>query len=150
MKQSGSCQCGASKFEVDGASLGRFFCHCTICQSLYKQPFADVTAFRARDVKLSPDSKVEFKRLRAPPAVNRGICPQCGRPVVGYMALLPGVRVGFAPSANLPVARELPAAFAHIFYQSRIADIPDAIPKVSGYWRSEWAVGRHLLGALLG
>ena len=147
MKQSGSCRCGSSKFEVNGDLLGRFFCHCTICQSVYKQPFADVTAFRARDVELPLNSKVEFKRLRSPPAVNRGICPECNSPVVGFMSLLPGLRLGFVPSANFQDRRELPEPFAHIFYQSWAADVSDAVPKVSGYWRSEWAVGRNLIAA---
>jgi len=147
IKQSGSCRCGSSKFAVNGESLCRFFCHCTICQSVYKKPFADVTAFRARDVELPMNSKVEFKRLRAPPAVNRGICPDCNSPVVGFLSLIPGMSVGFVPSANFQDRSELPESFAHIFYQSRAGDVSDAVPKVSGYWRSEWAVAQNLIAA---
>lgn len=147
MKQSGSCRCGSSKFRVNGDSLCRFFCHCTICQSVYKQPFADVTAFRARDVEMPVNSKLEFRRLRSPPALNRGFCPECHMPVVGFLSLIPGLGIAFVPSANLPDKRELPKPFAHIFYQSRAGDVSDAVPKVSGYWRSEGAVGQNLIPA---
>ena len=150
MKQSGSCRCGASKFLVNGESLGRFFCHCTICQSAYKRPFADITAFRARDVELAVDNKVRFKRLRPPPAVNRAFCAQCNLPVVGFLSSAPGLGLGLVPSGNLPDQGELPDPFVHIFYERRVADVADAIPKVNGYWRSEWIVGRRLVAAMLG
>ena len=28
--------------------MGRFYCHCMICQAVYKQPYADVTRWRFR------------------------------------------------------------------------------------------------------
>jgi hypothetical protein len=149
MQQSGSCPCGACSFQVDGQSIGRFVCHCTICQSVYKKPYADVTAFRANAVKAPSDNKMFFKRMRLPPAVNRGLCSNCNSPVVGFLSFLPGLRVALVPSANLSDRSELPERLAHIFYQSRVADVADSAPKISGYWRSEWAVGRKLIPSLL-
>ena len=111
MKQSGSCRCGSSKFEVNGDTLGRFFCHCTIYQSDYKQPFADVTPFRARDVELPLNSKVEFKRLRSPPAVNRGICPECNSPVVGFMSLTSGIALRLCAFCQFSRQKGTPRAF---------------------------------------
>jgi hypothetical protein len=47
MNQDGACLCGGSRFTVAGTPIGRFFCHCTICQKAYGKPFADVTYFWA-------------------------------------------------------------------------------------------------------
>lgn len=81
--QQGSCTCGQSTFSVEGAPLIRFICHCQICQDIYKKPFADVVIFPEKSVKLLTTASVEFKKFRAPPAVNRGICKSCVRLNVG-------------------------------------------------------------------
>ena len=39
LKQDCACLCGASRFTVDGKPIGRFFCHCTICQKVLSQAF---------------------------------------------------------------------------------------------------------------
>jgi hypothetical protein len=61
------------------------------------------------------------------------------------MALGPLKIFSFVPTRNFERPSELPSASHHIFYQSRVADISDAIPKVSGYWPSELAVARMAL-----
>jgi hypothetical protein len=58
--------------------------------------------------------------------------------------------LAFVPSQNFSRAAELPAASGHIFYDRRVADIEDGLPKVSGYWPSEVYVTRLLLGGLVG
>jgi hypothetical protein len=45
--------------------------------------------------------------------------------------------VAFVPSQNFPRSVELPAPDRHIFYHRRVADIPDQVPKLSGYWPSQ-------------
>lgn len=75
------------------------------------------------------------------PALNRGVCTACGSPV---LALTPGpaaIGLAFVPARTFDDPSELPSATQHIFYDRRVADIDDALPKVSGYWRSELAVG---------
>jgi hypothetical protein len=59
-----------------------------------------------------------------------------------------GARV--RPVAEFPGSRGPPAPDAHIFYDRRVADITDTVPKVSGYWASEAHVTRSLLGGLFG
>jgi hypothetical protein len=58
--------------------------------------------------------------------------------------------LAFVPSQNFPLPVELPAPDAHIFYDRRVADMADAVPKVSGYWASEAHVTRSLLAGLFG
>lgn len=145
-----ACGCGESRFALNGPPISRFLCHCTICQSLYREPFADVTAFRARDLALPPDHKIQFKRYRSPPALKRGTCPSCGAPVAGFLRLAPFVAIAFVPSRNIRDQASLPKPRTHIFYHRRHADAADDLPKVSGYWPSEVAVTKLILAGLLG
>jgi hypothetical protein len=148
MNQDCACPCGASRFAIHGRPIGRFFCHCTICQRVYRKPFADATSFWAQSVSLSADQPVEFRRYRPPPALRRGICAKCGNPVVGFLRLVPGLTAAFVPAQNFARPDELPAPDRHIFYDRRVADVPDSVPKLSGYWASEAYVTRSLLGGL--
>ena len=148
MDQDCACPCGASRLAVDGNPIGRFLCHCTICQKVYRKPFADVTYFRAHAVALSADQPVEFRRYRPPPALRRGRCARCDNPVVGFLTMVPGVTVAFVPSQNFPRQAELPAPDRHIFYHRRFADIADSIPKLSGYWPSQAHVARMVFADL--
>lgn len=150
MKQDCSCLCGASRFTVNGDAIGRFFCHCTICQKIYRKPFADVTSFWARSISLPDNQGVGFRRYRAPPALRRGTCGKCGNPVVGFLTTAPGLTVAFVPSQNFPRAVELPEPDRHIFYHRRVAEIADSIPKLSGYWPSQAYVTRSILSDLFG
>lgn len=131
--------------------LTRFICHCQICQSLYKAPYADVTAFWAGSIKITNGGDLQYRRYRAPPALQRGICLKCGAPVLGYLRLAPLVRLAFVPTKNIRIALALPEPVAHIFYHRRQAEANDTLPKISGYWSSELAVTRLVLqGALRG
>jgi hypothetical protein len=150
MNQDCACLCGASRFTVAGAPIGRFLCHCTICQKVYRTPFADVAYFWAESVTLPADQPIEFRRYRPPPALRRGICAKCGNPVVGLLRLAPGLTLAFVPSQNLPRPAELPPPGRHIFYDRRVDDIADSIPKLEGYWASEAYITRSVLADLFG
>jgi hypothetical protein len=147
LKQDCSCLCGATRFAVKGEPIGRFFCHCTICQAVYQKPFADATFFWGRAIALPDKSAIEFRRFRSPPALNRGICPRCRNPAAAFMASGP-LTVAFVPSQNFENPADLPKPGCHIFYERRVADIDDSSPKICGYWSSEAYVTRKILGAL--
>ena len=148
MNQDCACLCCSSRFTVAGDPIGRFFCHCTICQKVYRKPFADAVYFWAGSVTVPDDQPIEFRRYRPPPALRRGICARCGNPVVAFLRLAPGFTIAFAPSQNFPRPAELPAPDCHIFYDRRVADIADAVPKLEGYWASEAHVTRTVFGGL--
>jgi hypothetical protein len=144
-EQSCACPCGQTEFEVRGVPVARFICHCLICQSIYKEPFADVTAFWARAIALPKDASVQFKSYRLPPALRRGTCLACGAPVVGFLRLAPLTRLAFVPSRNFLTPNALPSPRAHIFYHRRVKAADDQLPKFSGYWPSELAVSRMVM-----
>ena len=62
---------------------------------------------------------------------------------------MPFFGLAFVPSANFPAGTRLPEPSVHVFYEKRIADIDDAIHKVSGFWPSQWGVTRRFISGLL-
>ena len=140
-----TCRCNSTRFEVAGAPLTRFYCHCLICQSVYRQPFADVTAWWGHGVALPGKHLIRFRRYRSPPAVRRGSCSACGQPAVGFLSILPFMTLAFIPATSFVDQSRLPPATAHIFYHRRVRDADDDLPKYRGYWASELAVVRAVL-----
>lgn len=136
------CTCGAAKMEVRGRPLFRLLCHCTICQAFNNAPYADVSVFRTKDVVVA--GGVAYKTYRPPPAIQRGKCASCDWPSVEHAPFPP---ITIIPSVNFREAGFLPPPAMHIFYEKRIADIQDALPRYNGYWRSQMAFfGCYLRG----
>jgi hypothetical protein len=144
-----SCPCGYSHVAVSGTPVLRFLCHCTICQSVYRKPFADVVVVRASQIATPIDHSIQVKRYKAPPALDRGVCSACSNPVVALLPLTPFFGLAFVPSANFPAEIRLPDPSVHVFYERRVADVDDAIRKVSGFWPSQWEVTSRFITGLL-
>jgi hypothetical protein len=144
-----ACRCGRTSFAVTGRPLARLYCHCQICQALYRQPRADVTVWWGQSVELPQNQSVRFKHYRLPPAINRGTCPSCGLPVVGFLRLAPLVQLAFVPAINFSRRTGLPRPSAHIFYHRRVKDARDRLPKISGYWASELYATKLIVAGML-
>ncbi|WP_428926747.1 GFA family protein [Marinibacterium sp. SX1] len=71
----GSCLCGATAFEIDGALAPGSLCHCSQCRRQTSHVYASTHV---------PDSALRLTRAehlrwyRASPAARRGFCGQCG------------------------------------------------------------------------
>ena len=140
------CPCGAIKLTLRRTPIARWYCHCTICHAVYRKPHSDETIVWARDVAIDGLSRVEFKRYRPPPAASRGICSQCRSPVVAFFSMTPLMRIAVVPSHLYVSQTDLPAPRAHVFYETRVRDINDELPKHSGYMSSQFAALRFILG----
>lgn len=149
MQTVSSCPCGATQTSFSGKPLLRVLCHCRICQQVYGAPFADFVLMRTQQISKPLSSSIHFAKHRSPPAVNRGVCPSCHKPVVAFMPLAPFFGLAFVPTANLPAEAVVMEPALHSFYDRRVEDVNDSLPKVSGYWASQWAVTRRFLSALL-
>jgi len=143
----GACECGACSFEVHASPKARFRCHCLICQAFNGTPFADVVAVRAKDVVLKNAGNISFAKYRLPPNFNRGVCRTCGKPVVEVAGAGP-FKVMFVPAGNFEMRHRLPPVRVDIFYHRRVQDMHDSLPKYSGYFASEWAVGKLIMAGL--
>lgn len=149
MKQNCQCPCGDSKFTLQEKPILRFICHCKICQSVYRKPYADVTVLFAGNVDVHSGHSIDFQKHRLPPALQRGSCHSCENPVVGYLRLAPFVKLAFVPTINYPAEVGLSEPSMHIFYNSRISEADDELPKHSGYLKSQLALSYQLISALL-
>lgn len=123
------CPCGEARIRIDHLPRLRFFCHCTICQQVYKRDYSDVTVMLAKHVHVSNDANISFGQYKAPPALDRGTCKSCDHPVVGFLKA-PGMpRLAFIPAAVLPGGPKMPQPQRHIHYGTRIKDVADNLPK---------------------
>ena len=148
-RQNCQCSCGKARFSVHGRPIFRGFCHCTICQAFNQAPYADITLFRARDVAMPAPELVEYRTYRKPPAVQRGKCIACGGPALEFVQVFPMPRLIIVPSGNILDAALVPKPALHIFYDRRLVDFDDDLPKYTGYWQSQLAFGRKLLASLI-
>ena len=142
-----SCSCGKASLVVAGPVLGHIRCHCSICQSANQAAFADSTILLAKHVPLDRIEHVRFETLKKPPALQRGFCRSCGCFVMAHTNALPFLSLAFVPAARYPAEVSLPDPEMHVYYESRIADVDDDLPKYSGIWSSQLAAIRMLLRA---
>ncbi len=139
------CACGKTTFTVRGAPIIRGFCHCTICQAFNSAPFSDITVVKASNVDLPEPNLVEYTAYRQPPILQRGRCTACGKPAIEFLRipLLPSFAV--VPTGNFSDPGFAPEPALHIFYDSRVADIDDGLPKYSGYLKSQAAFTQKMV-----
>lgn len=142
-----ACPCGHARFTLSATPITRFYCHCLICQRLYGTPYADVSVVPARHVHGPDRDTVAIGRHRPPPALARALCRHCGQPVLGMLGFAGLSLLAFVPSANLAAPALLPPPAAHLFWNRRVSEHADALPRYSGYWRSELAVVATVLRA---
>ena len=140
-----SCNCGKALVVVAGPLLGRIRCHCTICQTANRRPFADSTILMAKHVPLDRVENVRFETLKEPPALQRGFCRSCGSFVMAHTTSfpIPFLKLAFVPVACYPVEVQLPGPEMHVYYEARIADSADELPKYDR-WPSLFAMLRML------
>jgi hypothetical protein len=139
------CSCGAVRLELSAPPLFGMFCHCTICRRFNASDYADFLLYRREDVAGADDAPVDFSKLKPPPNIQRGVCRDCGTPILEHLDLPLLGRWSFVPRNVHKDTGALPAACAHLFYHRRLNDIDDELPKHSGYWKSELAFLAKLL-----
>ena len=143
-----ACTCGAVDLGVSAPPLFRVICHCTICQRFNDADFADVCVMRAGDVELSSAADVKFETYRPPPNVQRGRCPACDGPAVEIFRAPLFPDLVMIPTGNFKRPDVLPRPAAHLFYEHRVADAHDDLPRYKGYLPSQWAFMSRLFPAL--
>ena len=138
--QRATCGCGSVAVDISAPPLFRVVCHCSICRAFNEAAFADMLVYRLGDVSEPAPGLIEFKTWRPPPNVQRGTCAKCGKPALERFRSPLFPNLAMLPSVNLD--GEPPPVAAHIFYDKRVADVDDGVPKHSGYWPSQWAFGK--------
>ncbi|UTW47270.1 GFA family protein [Bacterioplanoides sp. SCSIO 12839] len=144
------CRCGKVSFSIQGPALLRGYCHCSICQAVNHAPHADITVFRARDVEAPDASLLQYNAYKFPPILQRGKCADCGDIAIEYLTLGVLPKTVIVPTKNLSGDCVLPEPAFHMFYENRVADADDTLPKGKGYLASQWLFAKKLISVLFG
>jgi hypothetical protein len=124
------CDCGAVGLEMSGTPKVHAFCHCEDCRALLDVPYHSVVAWNADQVRITSGAEhaVEYKYPTL--EMIRVFCKHCGETVFNTNAM------GWRLVSQLLIRKchndELPEALhsnAHFYYDCRIVDIDDDIPK---------------------
>jgi hypothetical protein len=141
----GGCTCGAFSFETIKAPVARFVCHCLFCQDFTGEAFSDVSVLMAHQVSMKGTATLAYRKYRLPPNLNRAKCLQCGKPARETMGMRP-LQLVFLPSKSFIEQSVLPPVRLHVFYNRRVADVADDLPKYSHYWPSQFAITKTVMG----
>ncbi|CAK5264468.1 unnamed protein product, partial [Mycena citricolor] len=134
----GGCTCGLVQFNLSSKPLFSVFCHCTRCQRADGAIFVASAHF--------PDEAFAFTASSAPHNELETVgdmklyrCKQCrscaaAKLDTGNWALRP---TQFARGADDMVLNwDILKPTAHIFYNTRVVDVQDGLPKWAGFPRS--------------
>ncbi|MGP4713462.1 MULTISPECIES: GFA family protein [unclassified Psychrobacter] len=139
--QEGSCSCYSNTYTINHAPIGRFICHCTICQEYTGKAYNDVTVLFKSDLSELDINKTRFRRWKLPPNINRGLCKRCHKPSVEKAM---GGALMLVPTDNYPNVDALLDPTMHLFYDSRVEDIEDDLPKYTGFAQSQTMIVKAL------
>ena len=103
----GSCLCGAVRFEIDGPLAGIELCHCSQCRRASGSAFAANLPVDAANFRLV-GGEAQLRAYESSPGKERVFCGACGSPVISRLTADPSqvrVRAGLldAPVAARPV-----------------------------------------------
>ena len=124
------CDCGAVELEMIGTPIVHAYCHCEDCRDLLDVPYHSVTAWDSENINFisGAEHTIEYKHPTL--EMTRVFCKRCGETVYNTNAM------GWKLVSQLLIRKcnngELPDELrsnAHFYYDRRIIDIDDHIPK---------------------
>lgn len=74
-RATGSCICGAVRYEIHGALRDVSFCHCVMCQRVLSH-YAAYTACAPEALQVTGERHLRW--YRSSPAARRAFCKRCG------------------------------------------------------------------------
>ncbi|PVH74287.1 hypothetical protein DL98DRAFT_594208 [Cadophora sp. DSE1049] len=133
----GGCHCGKVRYQLGRERpLASKFCHCGTCQRIHGAPFQHAAIFHKEDINFLKghhdlqwyDSSEKTTRHKLPCKVS---CAYCGSWIMdegrNMILLFPGL-INFKDGEERK--KFLPEC--HMFYENRVVDINDGLPKWSG------------------
>lgn len=124
------CDCNAVEVTMTGIPKVHAFCHCEDCRELLQVPYHSVLAWEGDQVSISKgaDEVVEFQHPTK--RMKRIFCKRCGDVLYNTNAM--GWKLVSQLMYRKSNGDQLPDAMvsnAHFFYDRRIVDIDDPLPK---------------------
>ena len=124
------CDCNAVELTLNGSPKVHAFCHCEDCRELLQVPYHSVLAWEADQIDINKGE--QHTRTFQHPSKNmtRVFCTHCGE--VLYNTNAAGWKLISQLLFLKTNGNKLPASYqpnAHFFYDRRIVDIDDSLPK---------------------
>ncbi len=150
MHYKGRCHCGSIQFETKGDPLFTQYCHCSKCRTVAsdsenpadKMGYSFTAAYLTENFKITDgeDKLTSIVRNNA----RLYLCPQCKVLIYG-MSEDPGKQAGIGINVNnFQLGEDTPASFRpvrHIWYQDRIVDANDELPKFKDAPKEQFGTG---------
>lgn len=129
MRHTGSCLCGAIRYEVEGPLGALVFCHCGQCRKAQGTAFASSVPVPVAHFTLLAGAE-KLKCYRATPHKGRYFCADCGSPI--YSRLDDGAMLRLRAGTLDGPVEIVPTA--HIFTADKANwyEITDALPRYPG------------------
>jgi hypothetical protein len=126
----GSCLCGAVRFEIDGPLEGIQLCHCSMCRRASGAAFASNLPVRADAFRVVGGAD-RLKAYESHPGKERLFCADCGSPIISRSTGDPSwVRVRFG-TVDEPVETR-PVFHFHVASKASWLAITDDLPQYPG------------------
>lgn len=124
------CDCGAVSAQMTGDPKVRAFCHCEDCRELLQVPYHSVLAWDGDQVRISKGEAVVFAFQHPHKRMKRFHCMHCGDVLFNTNAMgwkiVSQLMYRKSNDGHLPQALQ---SNAHFFYDRRVVDVNDALPK---------------------
>src|SRR5690606_6087422 len=120
----GSCRCGAGRFEASAAPHHVSYCHCADCRKATGAPVSAFVGFMADEVTITGDALRSFDNG----AVTRSFCGTCGSPI-SYVDARMGDRLYFMLGAMDAPQNYKPTLHAYVREQLPYLHMPDGLPR---------------------
>jgi len=126
----GSCLCGAVRYEVSGELAAIQLCHCSMCRRASGTAFASNMPVRAADFRIVA-GEASLKSYESRPGKQRLFCAECGSPIISRSAGDPGMVRIRAGALDEPVDARLAFHF-HVASKASWMPITDDLPQHPG------------------
>lgn len=124
------CDCNAVEITMSGDPKVHAFCHCEDCRELLQVPYHSIIAWEPEKVEITQGQENVVEYQHPSKRMKRVFCKHCGDVLYNTNAM------GWKLVSQLMFQKcspgKLPTAFqsnAHFFYDRRIVDIKDELPK---------------------
>src|ERR1700679_2164604 len=102
----GSCLCGAVKYEIAGELAPIQLCHCSMCRRASGAAFASNMPVRTEDFRVV-SGHASLKSYESKPGKERLFCADCGSPIISRSVGDPGMVRVRAGTLDEPVEARL-------------------------------------------
>ncbi|KXN84251.1 hypothetical protein AN958_12824 [Leucoagaricus sp. SymC.cos] len=133
-----SCYCGAASYKVEGKPYFSLYCHCTQCQRIHGSPFVLVLHYPSKAVAWThTDPDAVFTKSKAEDEWKEWRCKSC----LGILGSENSSRQRWSLKGALFCRNtqglienwHLVKPTGHMFYDTRMLDVNDGLPKWESY-----------------